>query len=165
MTTKAVIERLIPAWPDVLFDVVHDYPNRLQWDTLLRKAYTIDGAEPGPDVETVCAAKWHLGGFAFRTRYVTFRRPTLAAVTIVRPVFVFANWSASIRHKAVTEQHAPGRPMTRLSYTLTFTCRPRLLAPIIEPIARAAFRWETAKRLAALEAYVTSPETQRPTGR
>ncbi len=56
--------------------MVHDYPHRLAWDTLLREAFTVDGAAPARGVEAVCRARWSLGGLSFRTRYVTFRRPT-----------------------------------------------------------------------------------------
>ncbi len=83
MTAHAVIRQVIPAGREETFDLLHDYPRRLTWDTLLRRAYTVDDAPPGPGVEAVCHARRSLGGLTFRTRYVTFRRPELAAVRLV----------------------------------------------------------------------------------
>ncbi|ACQ80246.1 conserved hypothetical protein [Beutenbergia cavernae DSM 12333] len=148
MVAHAVISRTIRATPDDLFDVVHDYHRRLEWDTLLRAARTVDDAEPAVGVEAVCTARRALGGFSFTTTYVTFRRPDLAAVRLTRPVAVFESWSASIRHK-------PTAAGTNVVYTMTFRCRPSWLAWLLEPAARAAFRLETSRRLAALDSYVT----------
>jgi len=148
MTAHAVVTQRLPAPAEAVFDLVHDYPRRLEWDTLLRSAHTVDDAPPGKGVEAVCAARWSLGGFAFRTRYVTYDRPRLAAVVLTRPVLVFRTWAASIRH---TKREGGTSEVT---YTLTFTCRPRLLAPLVEPVARWAFRAETAARLRALSAHL-----------
>ncbi len=147
MSAHAVIERVISAPSAQIFDLVHDYHRRLEWDTLLRAAYTIDDAQPDVGVESVCTARRHLGGFSFRTRYITFRRPDLAAVTLVRPTLMFAAWTASIRHQSVGAA-------TLVRYTLTFRCRPAFLARIIEPIAVRAFRIETRRRLAALDRFL-----------
>lgn len=148
MTAHAVVRQLVPAPAAVVFDLVHDYPRRLEWDTLLRRAEVVGDQPPGRGVETVCTARWFLGGFGFRTRYVTFDRPTLAAVVLTRPVLVFRTWAASIRHR----DHGDGT--SDVTYTLTFTCRPAALAPVAEPLARWAFRVETAKRLRALAAHL-----------
>ena len=154
MTAHAVVRQVVPADPATTFDLVHDYPRRLTWDTLLRSAYTVGGVPPGPDVEAVCRAKWRLGGLSFRTRYVTFRRPDLAAVVLVDQAPVFATWAASIRHKPLSED------TSEVVYTLTFTCRPQLLAPVLERVALAAFRWETRRRLRALAAHLGRPDQQ-----
>ncbi len=144
MTAHGVVRQVVPAGVGATFDLVHDYHRRLQWDTLLRSASTVADAPPGKGVEAVCAAKWRLGGLSFRTRYVTFRRPDLAAVVLVGSPPLFASWAASIRHRPL------GEDRSEVVYTLTFTCRPALLAPLVEPVALAAFRWETRRRLRAL---------------
>lgn len=148
MTAHAVVRQEVGASCEETFDLLHDYHRRLEWDTLLRGAYTVDDALPAEGVEAVCTARRGLGGLAFRTRYVTFRRPHLAAVVLVGDPPFFAKWAASIRHEALEG----GR--SELVYTLTFTCSPPQLAPIIEPVALAAFRWETARRLRALERFL-----------
>lgn len=152
MTAHAVVRQVVPAGVEPTFDLVHDYHRRLTWDTLLREAYTVDDAPPDRGVEAVCTARRRLGGFSFRTRYVTFRRPELAAVVLIgRPPF-FDKWAASIRHVPLDD----GR--SELVYTLTFTCRPALLARLIEPVALAAFRLETRRRLRALAAHLGRPQ-------
>jgi len=151
VTAHAVIRQIVPVGVEAAFDLVHDYPRRLEWDTLLRRAYTVGDAAPGPGVEAVCSARWSLGGPSFRTRYVTFRRPQLAAVTLLNRPPLFESWAASIRHHALDPPDA-GR--SEVVYTLTFTCRPRRAARVLETVALAAFRWETRRRLRALAAYL-----------
>ena len=85
---------------------------------------------------------------SFRTRYVTFSRPVLAAVTLVNRPPLFASWAASIRHRPL------GEDVSELAYTLTFACRPARAAWLVEPVALALFRWETRRRLRALAAYL-----------
>lgn len=119
----------------------------------LRRAYTVGDAPPGPGVEAVCQARRSLGGLTFRTRYVTFRRPELAAVTLVEPAPLFASWAASIRHVPLDSSRH------EIAYTLTFRCRPAPLAPVIERVALLAFRWETRRRLRALAAAVGGAAT------
>ena len=98
----------------------------------------------------MCTAHRWLGGLSFRTRYVTFRRPELAAVVLVgRPPF-FADWAASIRHRPL------GGGRSEVVYTLTFRCRPAALARVIEPVALAAFRLETRRRLRALAEHLAA---------
>lgn len=132
---------------------MHDYHRRLAWDTLLRSAETVDDAPPAKGVVAVCRARWRLGGLTFRTRYLTFQRPSLAAVALVEPSLVFGTWAASVRHRGGSANQS------EVVYTLTFTCRPRWLAPVIEPIAGVAFRWETRRRLKALAAYLGRERT------
>lgn len=143
----------MPVASERVFDVLHDYERRLEWDTLLRAARMVDGAEPAVGAVAVCTARRSLGGFSFRTRYVTFRRPELAAVTLTRQAPFFAKWAASIRHKDLPD----GR--SELAYTLTFTCRPAWARRVIEPVALAAFRWETTRRLRALAAHLARVTT------
>lgn len=148
MTAHAVVRQVVPAGVEATFDLLHDYPRRLAWDTLLREAHTVDGVAPARGVEAVCTARRSLGGLSFRTRYVTFSRPLLAAVVLVDAPFPFASWAASLRHRPL------GDDRSEVVYTLTFTCRPARLAPLVEAVALAAFRWETRRRLRALAAYL-----------
>jgi hypothetical protein len=148
VTAHAVVRQVVPAGVEETFDLVHDYPRRLAWDTLLRRACTVDGALPARGVEAVCTARRRVGGLSFRTRYVTFTRPVLAAVVLLEAPFPFASWAASIRHRPL-----PGG-RSEVVYTLTFTGRPARLAWLVEPVALVAFRWETTRRLRALATYL-----------
>lgn len=144
----AVIVQEMPVGCAEVFDLVHDYDRRLEWDTLLRAARLEGTDTPGEGAVAVCTARRVLGGFSFRTRYVTFRRPELAAITLLDEAPLFARWAASIRHVPL-----PGG-RSEATYTLTFTCRPEWARPIIEPLALIAFRYETRRRLRALAAHL-----------
>lgn len=148
MTVHIVVSEQMPASCETVFDLIHNYHRRLEWDTLLRSAYTERDATPDVGVVAVCTARRLLGGYAFRTRYITFRRPTLAAIKLESPPPFFATWAASIRHEPLPN----GR--SSVTYTMTFRCKPRWAARVLEPIAKAIFRRETARRLKALAGAV-----------
>ena len=143
------ISELLPAPSAVVFDVLHDYDRRLEWDTLLRAAYLEGGhASAGKGVTSVCVGRRALGGIALQTVYVTFQRPTLAAVKMINAPLFFETWAASIHH----EDLAPNE--SRITYKFHFTAKPRLLSFILEPIMKSVFIWETKKRLRALRSYL-----------
>lgn len=148
---RKVVAITVDAPAQRVFDVVHDYNVRTQWDTLLRSAAMAGGHDPAKDAVAVCSAHWYLGGLTFRTRYVTFNRPSLAAVTLVKPYFIFQKWSASIRHRDV---EGSGGSASEVVYTLNLQCRPAWLAKPLEAVAGRLFALETQRRLVALKSYV-----------
>ena len=144
MTVHIVVRQEMPASADATFELIHDYTRRLSWDTLLRNAFIEGGGTAQRGAVAVCTARRMLGGYSFRTRYVSFMRPKVAAIKLEgRPPF-FASWAASIRHEALGDNRSVA------VYTMTFTCKPTWAARAIEPVARWAFRRETRRRLAAL---------------
>jgi hypothetical protein len=93
----------------------------------------------------VCTGRWLVGGLTFRTIYVSFEPGVVAAVKMTnRPPF-FARWAASIRHEPV------GEGCSRITYTYNFRARPTWLAFVLEPLLAIVFRWETRRRLRALQ--------------
>ena len=142
------VSAIIPASSAAVFDLLHDYDRRLEWDTLLRAAYLDDGCtEARQGATSVCVGRRSLGEFALKTIYVSFDRPHLAAVKLVnRPPF-FGAWAASIRHEDLAENRS------RVTYTFNFTAKPRWLRFALEPIMARIFAWETRRRLRALAAY------------
>jgi hypothetical protein len=143
------ISELLPASSTVVFDLLHDYGRRLEWDTLLRAAY-LEGGQicAGKGVTSVCVGRRSLGGIALRTIYVTFERPKLAAVKMVNAPAFFETWAASIHHEDLAMCES------RITYRFHFTAKPRLLRFILEPMMKAIFIWETRKRLQALRSYL-----------
>jgi hypothetical protein len=143
------ISELLPAPSTVVFDLLHDYRRRLEWDTLLRAAY-LEGEHTvaGEGVTSVCVGRRSLGGIALRTIYVTFQRPTLAAVKMVNAPAFFGTWGASIHHEDLSAHES------RITYKFHFRAQPRLLGFILEPVMKTIFIWETKKRLRALRAYL-----------
>lgn len=142
------VTETIPARSGEVFALIHDYDRRLEWDTLLRSAYLDDGnTEAARGATAVCTGKWYLGGIALKTVYVTFDPPKLAAVKMLNKPPFFGSWAASLRHEDIGE----GR--SRVTYTFTFTAKPRSLRFVLEPLMNVVFELETRKRLRALKRH------------
>src|SRR5712671_4718837 len=101
------VSEVIPASSTEVFDLVHDYSRRLEWDTLLSAAYLDDGhtkAEKG--ATSVCVGRRSVGGIAIKTRYVSFDRGKVAAVEMINRPMWFGRWAASIRHQDMGEHES-----------------------------------------------------------
>ena len=143
-TLEAAIE--IRASPEVVFDLLHDYARRLEWDPFLKEARLLDGAvAAGPGVKTLCTARNGFAALAMETVYVSFDRPRVAAVKMTRGPAVLEAFAASIRQ----EEIGPG--LTRVTYRFNFLTRPRWLRPLVGSIAAFLFRREMRRRLEALK--------------
>jgi hypothetical protein len=134
----------LPASSAEVFALLHDYPRRLEWDTLLAEAYVEGDAVPGVGAIAVCRGKRAVGGFPMRTRYISFRPGHVAAVELLAPVSFFERFAASIRHRDLGD----GRSL--LEYRYRFLARPRWLRWCLHPLMNAVLSWETRKRLRAL---------------
>lgn len=132
-----------------VFDLLHDYTRRLEWDTLLRKACLLRGAaQAAVGVRSLCAGKWRTGGLPMVTEYVSFKRGEYAAVKLVnRPPF-FANFAATIRHEPLSPSNS------RVTYIYHFEAKPKFLAWLLEPLMGFLLKRETKKRLAALKNFL-----------
>jgi hypothetical protein len=138
-----------------IFDLIHDYSRRLEWDPFLREARLLDAALAArKGVRSRCVARRSLGGWAMETVYVSFDRPGVAAVTMTRGPFFLAKFAASIR------QETTSNGSTRVTYRYLFTCRPRWLAPLLRPLMQWVLRRETRGRLAALKRFLESRPSQ-----
>jgi Polyketide cyclase / dehydrase and lipid transport len=144
------VSEIIPAPSHVVFDLIHDYTRRLEWDTLLQAAY-LDGGDAFAckGVTSVCVGRKSLGGIPLRTIYVSFDRPKVAAVKMVNAPVFFQSWAASIRHEDISDQES------RIIYQFHFVTKPRVLRFILDPIMERVFLWETRKRLSALKSFFT----------
>ena len=145
---SATVSQQMPRPSAVVFELLHDYDRRLEWDTLLKEARLTRGhtvAEKG--ATSLCVGKPFFGCIGIETRYLTFVPGSLAAVEMInRPPF-FEHFAASIRHEDAPEG-------SRLTYKLNFSARPRFLRWLLHPIMLAALRQETRKRLAALAEFL-----------
>jgi hypothetical protein len=149
------VSQIINAPAAVVFDLMHDYDRRLAWDTLLSAAYLTDGfTKAALGATCVCVGRSSLLRIPLKTKYVAFERPRLAAVKMVNRPLLFGTWAASIRHENLPAGQS------RITYTWTFTARPRWLAWLIEPILQRIFRRETARRLDALKQFLESDRLQ-----
>lgn len=149
--SHGTVSQIIPAPSAAVFELLHDYSRRLEWDTLLSAAYLDDGfMAAAKGATSVCVGRWYLGRIALKTEYVAFDPPRLAAVKMInRPPF-FESWAASIHHVDIDPNSS------RVTYTWTFTARPRWLRWLLEPVMGRLFQIETRKRLAALARYLAT---------
>ena len=143
-----IVREVIPAPSAVVFDLLHDYARRLEWDTLLQAAYLTDGHRQAQcGAVTVCKGRAHLGGIALKTRYISFRPPAVAAIRMVNQPPFFDTFAATIRHRDLPDSSS------LVEYIYHFRARPRWLRWILHPLMQRLFAWETRKRLRALKQY------------
>src|SRR5947209_907543 len=114
----------IDASCEEVFDVIHDYGIRLQWDTLLSKACIIEGpsTEAAVGVSTLCVGRWTVARSGMETVYISFDRPRVAAVRMTRGAWFIADFAASIRHRPLETLAAGIR--SRVVYKFRITARP-----------------------------------------
>ena len=131
-----------------VFNLIHDYGRRLEWDTLLSKACLLDGAtEAGLGVRSLCVGTWRGAFLPMETEYIRFEPGQVAAVSLTNHPPFFEQFAATIRHEPVAAN------CSRVTYIYFFRARPRLLVPIVEPIMDGLLKRETKKRLLALRNY------------
>jgi hypothetical protein len=139
----------IAAEPGAVFDLIHDYSKRLDWDPFLREARLLDGAASAEvGVKSICTARWTSGGMAMETVYVSFDRPAVAAVKMTRGPRLLGEFAASLRQEAV------GTGRTRVTYKFRLAARPGWLRFALDPILFAIFARETRSRLTALKRFL-----------
>jgi hypothetical protein len=133
-----------------VFNLIHDYGRRLEWDTLLSKACLLDDAtEAGLGVRSLCVGTWRGAFLPLETEYIRFEPGRVAAVSLTnRPPF-FAHFAATIRHQPLSETRS------RVTYIYFFRARPRLIAPLLEPVMNGLLKRETQKRLSALRDHLS----------
>ena len=143
-TTRLSLD--VDAPPAAVFDLIHDYPRRLTWDPFLRSASLLRGAtEAGKGVRARCVARWRSGGLGMDVVYLSFDRPRVAAIEMVRGPWVLRSFHASLKQVALD-----GGSRTRVTYAYHFAVRPAALGPVLRPIFDRVFAAETRGRLRAL---------------
>lgn len=145
---KGTVKEIIPVTAEEVFDLIHDYERRLEWDTLLQKAYLEpEFSESKLGSISVCQGRPILGGFAIRTEYISFQRGKVAAVKMLNQPPFFDTFAASIKHQNLSDGKS------EVVYTFNFTAKPKWLRFILHPIMSRIFAWETRKRLQALKEF------------
>ena len=144
------VTQWMPQPSAVVFELLHDYRRRLEWDTLLCEARLTGGhQQAGKGATSLCVGKFFLGIIGIETEYITFTRGSIAAVKMInRPLF-FEKFSASIRHEDVVGG-------STLVYKLQFSASPRILRGILNPVLRIFLRRETQKRLQSLSSFLAA---------
>ena len=133
-----------------VFDYTQDYGQRLVWDTFLREAVLLHGAErAGPGVKAWCVS-WH--GLGMETEYVSFNPPAVTAVKMTRGPWMFASFAGSWKFDAVDAD------TTLVTFTYSFALR-----PVLRPLTPAV-RWSLVRnvrgRLKDLKARLEAPASR-----
>jgi ribosome-associated toxin RatA of RatAB toxin-antitoxin module len=140
----------ISATPEAVFDLIHDYKRRLEWDPFLKEASLLDQDSACLGATCRCVSKNHFGGMAMDAVHVSFDPPNVAAVKIVRGPRILESFAATLRQERVADNQ------TRLTYKYNFETRPRFLRPILNLACSLFFASEVRNRLKALKRYLES---------
>lgn len=150
---SATVSQAMPCDAASVFQLLHNYSRRLDWDTLLRKARLTQGHTVATKGATsLCVGRPLFGLIGIETRYVTFTPGVVAAVTMINHPPFFKSFVASIRH----EDTAQGSIAT---YKFQFMARPAILRWILHPVMLYILRRETVKRLQALASYLKNQKS------
>lgn len=113
-TIKFTETILIDEKPEKVFDFTQDYNKRLQWDTFLKRAELIDGTKNADKgVKAYCVAK---NGIGMTTEYVTFNRPKVTAIKMIKGPFMFKSFLGSWTFKEIENK-------TEVIFLYSFTFR------------------------------------------
>lgn len=142
----------IEAGPEEIFDLIHDYARRLEWDPFLKEARLLDHDTAGLGVTSRCVARNGFGGMAMDTVYVSFDRPRVAAVKMTRGPRILATFAATLRQDPI------GDGRTRVTYKYNFETRPSWLRWLLNPVCSAFFAREVRDRLIHLKRFLERVE-------
>jgi hypothetical protein len=79
--------------PEAIFDYTQDYKQRLVWDTFLKEARLLhDATQADYGVKAWCVAK---NGMGMETEYISFNRPKVAAIKMIKGPYMFKDFAAS----------------------------------------------------------------------
>jgi len=138
----------IAAPPESVFDLIHDYARRLEWDPFLKEARLLDQPAACIGATCRCVSKNSFGGLIMDAVYVSFDRPNVAAVKMVRGPRILQSFAATLRQEGVPENR------TRVTYRYNFETQPRWLRFILTPICTCFFASEVRNRLAHLKRFL-----------
>lgn len=128
-----------------LFDLSQNYDRRMEWDSYLSEAYLLNGATAADTgIDSFCKST---SGAVLISRYVSYKPPVVAAVTMTQGPAILQRFSGSWRFKPL----APN--LTQVTFTYNFKTRPAWLRWLIEPVVAYFYRRDMVRRLAAFKAW------------
>ena len=133
----------------VVFEAVHDYERRLDWDLMLSRACLLSGASrAGVGVRSLCVGTWRSAFLAIETEYVSFEAGRVAAVKLTNRPALFGKFAATIKHEPL------GGARSLTTYIYSFRASPLVLAPALEPLMKRLLDREIRGRLQALRDFL-----------
>jgi hypothetical protein len=133
--------------PTVLFDLLHDYSLRSQWDTFTPDAELLDAGAAARGVAVRCTDKH---GRTMVTRYCAFDRPHVATVRMTHGPWPFVRFGGCWRIVARGDRNC------ELMVSYHITTRPAWAQPLLDPLVGLLFSYHTRKRLRALQQFILS---------
>jgi len=129
-----------------LFDLTQDYKKRLEWDPYLTEAYLLDGAKHADlGVDSYCRNR---SGSVMISRYISFDRPNVAAVTMVKGPLILKRFSGAWNVKKLSEERS------LLVFTYNFELKGGFIGRLFLPIAVYVFSKDMKNRLLAIKHYL-----------
>lgn len=112
---------------------------RYRWDPFVRHQRLLDGATvPGKGVRTETRSRHGLG---MVSEYVSYRPPTQVGMKMVTGPWFFRTFSGGWSFTALDPER------TEATWRYTFSCRPRLVAPLAERVGRVVLGRDIRRRI------------------
>jgi uncharacterized protein YndB with AHSA1/START domain len=151
--SRITVKSKMPAPADEVFEVLHDYEHRQEWDPVLRETRLTGGLrEPKLGAKRHSRAAYQLGNLEVDEEYVTFHPGELAALRMLNHPSFLESFGSCTRHK-----NTPGGSVA--IYSANFHTKPKWLRPVMEPLASAWLMFEARRHLNSL-----AKEVQRRQG-
>ena len=146
-TIKHQIE--ISSSQEEIFDLTQNYSKRLEWDPYLAEAYLLDGAKDANiGVKSLC--KNHSGS-TMVSKYISFNRPNVAAVTMTEGPWILKRFSGAWNVKYVKENSSI------LIFTYNFELKGGIMGKLLLPLAAAKFSKDMRARLISIKSFIEQP--------
>lgn len=136
----------IKASQEEIFDLTQDYSKRLLWDSYLKQAYLIN-QETKAKIGVDCYCKNHFGSVMI-SRYISFNRPHVAAVKMIKGPFILKSFSGAWNVKYLNDMQS------KLLFTYNFKLKGGVIGRLISPLIIYIFTKQMKKRLHAIKFYL-----------
>lgn len=146
-----MVERriVVRASADDCFVVASSYGVRLEWDPFVRAQHLMNASHPAPGVRTWTRSRH---GLIMVSEYVTYRRPTLMGMKMVKGPALFRTFSGSWHFAAQDSDHC------EVTFRYRFDCRPSGLQWLTHPVGRWYLGRDIERRLAAFAHGAEDPD-------
>ncbi|ABC32219.1 Oligoketide cyclase/lipid transport protein [Hahella chejuensis KCTC 2396] len=128
----------------MLFDLSQDYSKRLAWDPFPESYRFINGTQPAKGLQLEIVAK---NGFSMVVEYVSYKRPSVVAIKMVKGPWAFAKFAGSWSFQQISPDSS------KVTFKYHIIGAPSWLRPIVTPVINFIFGRSAKRRLSALKQY------------
>lgn len=129
----------------MLFDLSQDYSKRLAWDPFPESYRFLNGTQPAKGLQLEIVAK---NGFSMTVEYVSYKRPSVVAIKMVRGPWAFAKFAGSWTFQKIPPDSS------KVTFKYNIIGAPSWLRYIVTPVINFVFGRSAKRRLAALNDYM-----------